>query len=172
MMPKSGAIDRIVDGGYFENFGAASTFDLLTALNSDEIRKGRSVRFLVIQISSDPYLQSQDARNVAWKDPISPWLNFASDTTAPPVSLFNTGNALGIRATEVLHSYVEKIDKDNSYVSFPLRNKGEAMSWALSERSIELLNDEWCRHNGDTYFKLETFMNWEHAPCITTKRPE
>jgi hypothetical protein len=174
LITSKGTIDRIVDGGYFENFGAASTYDLLHALNSDEIRKGRPVKFLVIQIVSDPYLQDQNDRNAAWEDTISPWLNFASDTTAPPVSLFNTGNALGMRATEVLRRYVEAIGdgKSNQYAKFALKNKGEAMSWTLSRRSIDLLNNEWPQNNRGTYCKVETFMNWTHSPCTSTERPE
>jgi hypothetical protein len=160
-------IDRIVDGGYFENFGAASTYDLLRALNTERISKGKAVKFFVIQISSDPDLQDQAARNAGWDHPISPWLNFASDTTAPPVSLFNTGDALGVRATEVLHSYVDTIDNDqlSYYASFPLRNKGEAMSWVLSRRSVQLLGNEWCRYNENAYTRFETFMKWTHSPC-------
>ena len=47
---------HIVDGGYFENFGAGTAAELLARRASPFRSKGMKVRPIVIQISSDPDL--------------------------------------------------------------------------------------------------------------------
>src|SRR5689334_12079712 len=129
--------DRIVDGGYFENFGAGSIYDLLTALN--RIKKDRSVKFFVLQISSDPEWRDQARRDDSWRRKSPFILNVTADTTAPPVALFNVGSALGFRATEVLKRFVASIDSKGGYAHFALSDETEAMSWVLSRRSTTAL---------------------------------
>src|SRR5262249_38064779 len=107
-------IDRIVDGGYFENFGAGSLFDVLRALEEKkgalETEQKRKVKFFVIQISSDPTLETeQPNRDRAWLNESPLALNVASDLTAPPVALYDTGSALGYRATQMLKKSVNLI---------------------------------------------------------------
>lgn len=56
----------VVDGGYFENFGAATLFDLLTYIKMRRRgpeRPHRVLKPILIQISSDPYLGRQLAEN-------------------------------------------------------------------------------------------------------------
>src|SRR5205814_1919926 len=86
---------RDIVAGYFENFGAASIYDLLTALN--RVKKDRAVKFFVLQISSDPDWRSQTQRDASWQQRSPASLNIAADVTAPPAALFNVGNALGFR---------------------------------------------------------------------------
>src|SRR5437016_2991627 len=57
--------DRILDGGYFENFGAATAFDLLHALRASEFA-GKKFRPVIIQISADPALETDDSRARYW----------------------------------------------------------------------------------------------------------
>ena len=142
-LPDVGMTDRIVDGGYFENFGAGSIYDLLTALN--RIKKDRSVKFFVLQISSDPDWKDQARRDVLWQQKSPFQLNVAADVTAPPVALFNVGNGLGFRATEVLRRLAEAIQPDGvtHYAHFLLSDDSEAMSWVLSRKSITALQREW-----------------------------
>jgi hypothetical protein len=155
--------DRIVDGGYFENFGAGSIYDLLRALI--ELKGTKKVKFFVIQISSDPEFKYEpELRDIEWKKPLSLGLNVASDVTSPPVALFNTGSALGFRATQLLSNYIESVSDDKSlrhYAHFRLNGSGEVLSWVLSRKSIELLNDEWdSRDNILAYNALCGFMSW------------
>jgi len=141
--PKTGMTDRIVDGGYFENFGAGSIYDLLTALN--RIKGDRPVKFFVLQISSDPDWKDQARRDLLWQQKSPFQLNVAADVTAPPVALFNVGNGLGFRATEVLRRLAEAIQPDGvtHYAHFLLSDDSEAMSWVLSRKSITALQREW-----------------------------
>lgn len=175
LMTEGRMTDRIVDGGYFENFGAGSIYDLLRALNEEkaafEGKKGRAIKFFVIQISSDPELEiEQPARDKSWREKSPLTLNIASDLTAPPVALYDTGSALGYRATQILKGFVNSIgeakdgkDSGNEHYSeFRLTNKDAAMSWVLSRKSVDALNDEWnTKINGAEYDKLQAFMK----PC-------
>src|SRR5205085_4296455 len=112
-VPKIGMTDRIVDGGYFENFGAGSIYDLLSALN--RIKGDRPVKFFVLQISSDPDWKDQAHRDASWLQKSPFHLNVAADLTAPPVALFNVGNALGFRATEVLRRLMATVGPTGGY---------------------------------------------------------
>jgi hypothetical protein len=166
---EAGTTDRIVDGGYFENFGAGSLYDLLRALDEKrrpfEKAKKRTIKFFVIQITSDPALETeQPKRDGGWKETSPLALNIASDLTAPPVALFDTGSALGYRATQILKRSVNSIggatDGQNEYYAeFRLTDKDAAMSWVLSRKSIEAVYDEWCAPiNVAEYEKLQKFM--------------
>jgi hypothetical protein len=159
ILPQVGMTDRIVDGGYFENFGAASIYDLLAALN--RIKNDRPVKFFVLQISSDPEWKDQVHRDAAWQQKSPFHLNLAADVTAPPVALFNVGNALGFRATEVLKRLVQSIQPDSGtyYAHFALSNDSEAMSWVLSRKSISALQSEWMTgHNREAQRAVTCFV--------------
>jgi hypothetical protein len=98
-------------------------------------------------------------------------LNIASDATAPPVALFNTGSALGYRAKGILKDFVEKKEKesakpdrmagahDSYFAEFRLLNTGVTLSWVLSRKAVELLDQEW-DNNKTSYDMLKTFMKW------------
>jgi hypothetical protein len=160
MTPKTGTTDRIVDGGYFENFGAGSIYDLLRALDKKrsafEEDKGRKIKFFVIQISSDPALETgQPKRDRSWREKSPFTLNIASDLTAPPVALLNTGSATGYRATQLLKELVG----NEYYAEFRLTDNDAAMSWVLSRKSIDALNHESKTDmNIDAYNRLREFM--------------
>jgi hypothetical protein len=175
-------IDRIVDGGYFENFGAGSLFDVLRALEEKkgalETEHNRKIKFFVIQISSDPALETeQPKRDSAWRNESPLALNVASDLTAPPVALYDTGSALGYRATQMLKKSVNLIggikgDGNEYYAEFRLSNKDAAMSWVLSRKSVDALNHEWSSLvNVREYDRLAKFMKgvWE-SPDIRPSR--
>ena len=157
-LPDIGVNDRIVDGGYFENFGAASIYDLLTALN--RVKKDRPVKFFVLQISSDPDWRSQTQRDASWQQRSPASLNIAADVTAPPAALFNVGNALGFRATEVLRRLVDTLEPKGGYAHFTLSNDAEAMSWALSRKSLDAIQREWMTsENGAQQRIVECFIS-------------
>jgi hypothetical protein len=88
----------------------------------------------------------------------------ASDLTSPPVALFNTGSALGFRATQLLSNFVESVNDNKNekhYAHFRLSKSGEVLSWVLSRKSISLLNNEWeSSDNILAYNALCGFMAW------------
>jgi hypothetical protein len=134
--------DRILDGGYFENFGAATAFDLLQALRAPEFA-GNKFRPIIIQISADPTLETDDNRDPDWRRPLAAWppdpiLTVAADTLAPLVTLFNTRNAHGVRAMKLTQ------DSENvPYAHFRLTNTSIPMSWAMSGLIIKMIDDQW-----------------------------
>ena len=141
------ATDRILDGGYFENFGADTAFDLLKSLIA--IQPGASqFRPVVIQISSDPGLLTAEARDRQWHEQLTATLNAESDTLAPLLTLYGTRDAHGIRATQVIKQLDRLAPGGDGrfpplYVSFRLTNPAIPMSWAMSSFAIKFIDDEW-----------------------------
>jgi hypothetical protein len=136
-------VDRIADGGYFENFGAATTFDLLQSLKELDPEHKKFLP-VVIQISSDPSLRLDDARNREWREKLSFWLDLASDTTAPAVTFYATRDALGYRATEAVERNLLPDPKGvPGYFHFRLTDSRTPMSWAMSSFAIKTIDDEW-----------------------------
>src|SRR5581483_1640286 len=127
--------DRIVDGGYFENFGAATAYDLADALMSLD----GSLKIFVIQISSDPGFADSDARRQAWLEALAGTLDFASDATAPLVTIAQTRGSLGYRATKILCQQAGGA----RYAHFRLTGS-EPLSWAMSKAVADQLESmEW-----------------------------
>jgi hypothetical protein len=94
------AMASVVDGGYFENFGATSLLDLLDALDGLARQKNYPVRFIVLQIISDPDLAMP-------VEPVTPaperpmrWL--PAGIAGPGRTLLLARQARGLYATEAL----------------------------------------------------------------------
>ena len=140
------AFDRIVDGGYFENFGAASALDLLQALDSLACAREAgpcNLDVLVIQISSDPTyggvaraeppaLAEGNAPPRGGKTP----QRFAAELLSPVETLLNTRGAHGDLAAQRLYDWTVGNPR-NRFVEFRLVERaGESeppLGWVLSE---------------------------------------
>lgn len=59
--------DRIVDGGYFENFGATTAFDILRTLRSSVEEFDHRYRPIVVQISNDSGYKGVDSEEERWQ---------------------------------------------------------------------------------------------------------
>jgi hypothetical protein len=134
--------DRILDGGYFENFGAATASDLLQALRAPEFAANK-FQPVIVQISANPTLETDDARDANWRLPWAAWppeptLAVAADTLAPVVTLFNTRDAHGIRATKLSQKSGHAV-----YAHFRLTNASIPMSWAMSGLILKFIDDQW-----------------------------
>lgn len=92
---------RLVDGGYFENFGADTARELLEQLAAaPEVGFGRRVTPIVIAISSDPSLADDPADPVA-ADP----LHWGYEVRAILRGMFRTRNARGAEAFAMLRRW-------------------------------------------------------------------
>jgi hypothetical protein len=130
-------IDRIVDGGYFENYGALSAKELALAVHA----VAPQLRPLVIVISNDPSDQldpADDAEPQYGSSSPRPQANaheVLTEATAPIMTFANTRTAHGLLAVDqlrtTLHAAIK--DKDCKLVIqvriWPDGDKQLSMSW-------------------------------------------
>ncbi len=142
------AFEGIVDGGYFENFGATTALEVLRALKAlacPQRPQTCSLEIVVIQISSDP-----DYPGVVKRDPASPGTaeaesrrrgasapqRFASELLAPVETLLNTRSAHGDLAAQQLRDWTAE-EPGASYIEFRLvkweDESTPPLGWVLSE---------------------------------------
>jgi hypothetical protein len=97
---------HLVDGGYFENSGAATLLDVASALDKAARELGLAPRIVpfVLLIANDPYgaKPSEDPTTTA-RNPMS----VAVELRAPPLALLQTREGRGTQAQAVLKRSVE-----------------------------------------------------------------
>ena len=97
---------HLVDGGYFENSGAATLLDVATALEkaARELDLAGRIVPVVLLIANDPFgtKPSEDPTSTV-RNPMS----FAVEMRAPPVALLQTREGRGTQAQAVLKRSIE-----------------------------------------------------------------
>jgi hypothetical protein len=144
---------HLVDGGYFENFGAGTARDLLQEVLKIAQSKGHKLQINLVQISSDPDLLDE------WPDscrkgprPPDELLGALREILAPLVALFQTREARGTYAAADLDRFM----KDNALRDggvlgeyFHLRMSAETgvagapLGWTLSDWSRLRIAEQW-----------------------------
>ncbi len=138
--------DRIVDGGYFENFGALTAQEILTCLFDAEAGDTEPTvawRVLVIQIVSDPdRLPLSDAHQVDRKEPT----NLLGDLLGPAYAVYAARTAHGVEATRQLRNFVVDMPtryrglvEKAAYVELPLPVKQAPLGWLLSSQAARTI---------------------------------
>ncbi len=94
---------RLVDGGYFENFGAETALDLLQAIMRVAADEGWRIKPLVIAISSDPGLPDR-----FWEVRATPVLGRGHEVYSPIKALSKTREARGIESLMRLRQFGEQ----------------------------------------------------------------
>lgn len=128
-------VDRIVDGGYFENYGTLTARELALALHAI----APQLKPLVIVISNDPADQLGPADDVA-NDPQVPSRPTAtagevlSEVTAPITTVFNARTAHGVQAVDALRTWLHAAIPECDKLVIQLRispdgDKPLSMSW-------------------------------------------
>jgi hypothetical protein len=139
---------RIVDGGYFENFGATTLHELLQDLD-DRLANERFLP-IVIQISSDPELSVEFdpglGRPMVGRTAIG---HFLAQLRAPVQAFANTRDAHGLQARLLLHDDVERWNRGRNigglkarYFHFricPQPRPHPPLAWVLSDRARAVL---------------------------------
>src|SRR5258706_3646598 len=127
---------HLVDGGYFENFGAVTGGEVLKA----GIRRwGRAIQPVAILISNDPNLREEDFRPSELR-PAKP-KTWAGEALSPLRALLQTRDARGLLAASELRALVE----ENGGKYFLCRLGGEsghpkpALGGVLSRDSEDLM---------------------------------
>jgi hypothetical protein len=156
--------DRIVDGGYFENFGAASTQDLIDALVQGPARVGLP-RLVVVQVSADPELFDDShvdacGGNAAW--PAPGWSSerrpvpaeigeMLYEVTTPVFALSASRSGRGVEAMRRLRARVEGLG--GTFVHFRLTWRGRGvdppLNWVLSDDARARIDQHWLPEHWD-----------------------
>jgi hypothetical protein len=116
--PRRALWGRLVDGGYFDNSGAATASDLLDAIRTSDSgpstpvgpSPGKRPVFLILIIKNDPHAPSALATSV--REPLQPPPRFFSEVTAPVQALLEARDARGMLAEQNFVSSVEAINAD------------------------------------------------------------
>jgi hypothetical protein len=152
--------DRIVDGGYFETHGAFTAEDVVTKAAA----LGR-IKPIVISLENDLIPLCPDditpercrlrQHNYTWKREAGPmpwWMRFGDDLFSPALGLYAGRDGHGAYARQKLSQDVDGLRSDGpGFVRLNLETGREglprvnpAMSWFLSQRSLDSLRDGWC----------------------------
>jgi hypothetical protein len=129
------AVDLVLDGGYFEDFGATTMQEMLDVLDEVARRDQVTVRFIVLQIIGAP--------------PMPPVMHQASllplGLSGPLVTLLHTRDARGAAATTALARRTAALG--GIYVTLRLgvspTGQTAPLSWALSSVAQQAIDHQW-----------------------------
>jgi hypothetical protein len=128
-------LGHLVDGGYFENTGADTAFDLIEALRQSG---NDDVRFVVIAIANSPRLD--DERSASWRR-----AHILGEVLGPFRALFNTRDARGLLATYRLQQLVNRPGERNYFEFRPCfeggRTREAPLGWQLSDETVARLEE-------------------------------
>lgn len=139
---------KVVDGGYYENFGAKTASELLAfALAQLAGPGGSRVRPIVVMLSNEPGLDASDLppNSVAAACPTcktgSTPRSVAGETLSPLLALLHTRDAHGARAAHDLHAVSQAAG--GRFYHFRLCHEAgvdePALGWVLSRQSEEVM---------------------------------
>jgi Patatin-like phospholipase len=166
-------VDRIVDGGYFENYGALAAKELALAVHA----VAPQLRPLVIVISNDPsdLLDPADDATHDQKGPLRPHATAGevlSEATAPITTFANARTAHGVLAVDqlwtTLHEAIQDCGKLVIQVRiWPDRDKQLSMSWwesSLVQRQIHRQTEQ--RQDSNSESGADKNQNRPHLDAI------
>jgi len=165
---------HVIDGGYFENYGAITLSNLINWLKKNDTNFSKR-GLIVIAISNDssiPLQQYQlDAIPVNAKSN-----NFINEILAPILGLANTRSGHGMLAYKQLQQNVEEKHMGNNtkMVHFYLQpNEGQAppLGWILSEASKQNMRRQITEpHNCNAYNSILKSFEVNDKSCLTQSR--
>lgn len=133
---------RLVDGGYFENFGATTLIDILNTVEPDLAGTPKIIP-VVIQISSDPDMDvsRDDERATSMvADDLTP-LSLLAQLRSPLRGALSTRGAHGIAARLALKQKVASMGGGYFHFSMGQENghagDGPSLGWFLSKEATE-----------------------------------
>jgi hypothetical protein len=131
---------HIVDGGYFENFGATTAAELLHAAIEQLGRRGNTARPVLIQITNDPQLRDDELEVDRLEDPAPrPGNRLGNEILSPPRTLLNTRNARGILAYKAFLRAAPP-DRRAHFRLCDVKDLPEpALGWVLAKSSLALM---------------------------------
>ena len=135
-------VGHIVDGGYFENFGAVTAQEMLTAVLDALAVNGKKARPVLIQISNEPRLGADELDVDRIKPPRdrdpSGWAN---ETLSPLRALLNTRDARGALAYKQFLSAVDHERRAHFRLCSVDGYADPALGWVLAPGSKTLMQE-------------------------------
>jgi hypothetical protein len=133
-------LDRVVDGGYYENFGASTALELARLLKTRY-----RLAPMVILVNNEPTTEAMDC--VTDETQVSPRANPAqrmwfSAITSPLDAISQTRRARGSHAAVELCTYVRSPEVGGAFAFITVRKSGDkplSMSWWLSKHVQQYL---------------------------------
>lgn len=148
---------HLVDGGYFENYGAATAADLLGWLATEAEQRNIQIQPIVIQISNDVNIPENilDDNYLPDANPT----RFMNETLAPLNTLLNTRSARGEMEFINLYRWTRDLKKthDSCFFHFrfyPDEGNEPALGWVLSEKSQKWIQDHLLHQNREMFESL------------------
>ncbi|MDA0262035.1 MAG: hypothetical protein O3A21_07580, partial [Proteobacteria bacterium] len=159
-------VDYLVDGGYYENFGAATAEDLLATICRGTPDCGTLVP-VVIQISADPDYSGAAASldHAQGRPPKRVLGSFVSELLAPAAAFFNARTARGHYAAAALKRRTQALG--GAFFEFRLCSqkfsKSTPLGWWLSSRAFDEIDAEFDPPAGE---------NAANNPCRKANRAQ
>lgn len=155
--------DAVADGGYFENLGATTLLELLNALDAIARRHSIPVRFMVVQVVSDPEAGSP-VPPLSWT---SPWDWLPRGLTGPATVLLHTRDARGVAASEALARQVAVLGGKYVPVRLGRTPTGQAapLGWSLSAVARAAIDSQWTAPCRNQVLAALAGANIEPAPA-------
>jgi hypothetical protein len=152
--------DRVVDGGYYESFGATTALELVEALERLKEHKKHSLKPLVILVNNEPAMANLDCGEIEGEPLKTPkpdtWELFAS-WRSPIDAVLGTRRARGTHAAAQLCNAVKANNFAFVTVSQPaggLTRKELSMSWWISKYVQRYLDLELIKANAHAMEKI------------------
>ncbi len=130
---------HVVDGGYFENFGAITALQLLQTGN--ETFGEKQTRPIVILISNDSNRAKPDQAIANDTPPESlPGTGFANETLGPIRALLDTRDARGILAAKDLRAAAKPENFFHFRMDLAKGQAEPALGWVLSKQAEAMMS--------------------------------
>jgi len=132
---------HVVDGAYFENFGAVTAQEALRGVLDALRRDGKTARPVLVQISNDPQLRDDDLEVDRVEGPAPrPGNWFGNEMLSPPRAMLKTRDARGILAYKEFLREVPP-DRRAHFRLCDIKDSPEpALGWVLAKSSIALMH--------------------------------
>ncbi len=153
-------VGHIIDGGYFDNYGAGTLKDLVTWLEVNKVKQ-RNQQLIVIAITNDSNNRLKAYNQDEKPEQPSPW-KIVNEIAAPPIGLARTRGGHGMLAFKLLQQQVnswrnsegDTFDKKPTLYHFYLpKEEGQEppLGWILSEQAQKTMQDQFtagenCKH--------------------------
>jgi len=153
--------DRVVDGGYYESFGASTALELVEALEKLKEKRKHYLKPLVILVNNEPGMQNLDCGDLEGEPLMTPkpdaWALFAS-WSSPIDAVLGTRRARGTHAAAQLCNAITADRFAFVTVSqqegFTKTKKELSMSWWISKYIQRYLDLELIKTNAHAMEKI------------------